>query len=119
MHNFKELIVWQKARNLVKNVYLLTKKFPTEEKYGLSMQIQRSCISIPSNISEGSGRNSNKDFGRFLDIAFSSAFELETQLILASDLNYISEEELNNITEKIQEVQKMIYGFNNKLKKES
>jgi four helix bundle protein len=94
MHNFKNLKIWQKSRELVKEVFLLTRDFPAEEKFGLTSQILRSAYSIPSNIAEGSGRNSNREFSRFLDIALGSAFELETQLILASDIHYLSEEKL-------------------------
>jgi four helix bundle protein len=114
-HNFKELIVWQKSRVLVKNLFILTKKYPNDESYEIVSQMRRAAVSIPSNIAEGSGRNSNKDFRRFLDIAVSSAYELETQLIISSDLGYISEDEFNNITKDIHEVQKMIYGFKKSL----
>lgn len=97
--------------SLVKDVYLLTEKFPKQEVYGLASQMNRSAISIPSNIAEGSGRNSNKDFQRFLDISISSSFELETQILLAKELRFITDEQLNLILEKLAEVQKMIFGF--------
>ena len=116
MHNYKELIIWQKARILVKDIYELTKTFPANEKYGIVSQIQRAVISIPTNIAEGSGRGSNKDFSRFLDIAIASAFELETEIILSFDLLFINEQNLNIILPKIQEVQKMIYSFKHQLK---
>ena len=116
MHKFKELIVWQKARVLVREIYLLTKSFPAEERFELTSQIRRAAISIPSNVAEGSGRGSNKEFKRFLDIALSSAFELETQIILASDLGYVTEGMFNNINDMIQEVQRMIVGFQKSLK---
>ena len=90
MHNFKELIVWQKSRSLVKDVYKLTQTFPSDEKFGLTQQIRRATVSIPSNIAEGSGRGTNNDFLHFIDIANGSAFEVETQLYLALDLEYIS-----------------------------
>ena len=115
MHNYKELIAWQKARILVKDVYLLIANFPDEEKFGITSQIKRAVISIPSNIAEGAGRSSNKEFLRFLDIANGSAFELETQIQLAFDLNFINKEVLENISDKIIEVEKLIYGFKNKL----
>lgn len=111
MHNFKNLKIWQKSRELVKRVFLLTKEFPAEEKYGLVSQMLRSAYSIPSNIAEGSGRASDKEFIRFLDIALGSAFELETQLILASDINYLPDEELKEVQASVQEIQKMIYSF--------
>lgn len=116
MHKFKELIVWQKARVLVREIYLLTKSFPVEERFELTSQIRRAAISIPSNVAEGSGRGSNKDFKRFLDIALSSAFELETQIILASDLGYVTERMFKTINDMIQEVQRMIVGFQKSLK---
>ena len=103
--------IWQKSRLLVKEVFLLTRDFPIEEKFGLVSQILRSAYSIPSNIAEGSGRTTNKEFARFLDIALGSAFELETQLILASDIDYLSENKLQEIQNLLQEIQKMIYSF--------
>lgn len=115
MHNFRNLKIWQKSRELVKEVFLLTRIFPDEEKFGLTSQILRSAYSIPSNIAEGSGRGSDKEFVRFLDIALGSAFELETQLILASDINYISESQLGHILNLLQENQKMIYSFKTNL----
>lgn len=115
MHNFKNLKIWQKSRLLVKEVFLLTRDFPSEEKFGLTSQVLRSAYSIPSNIAEGSGRSSNKEFSRFLDISLGSAFELETQLILASDVNYLSEEKLQHIQSLLQEIQKMIYSFKTNL----
>ena len=116
MHNFKELIVWQKARKLVKDVYLTISLFPEDEKFGLISQIRRASVSIPANIAEGAGRNTDKDFGRFLDIANGSCFELETLLILAVDLDYLSKSKYDIILKDIEEIQKMIYGLRNKIK---
>ncbi|MDR2840886.1 MAG: four helix bundle protein [Paludibacter sp.] len=116
MHNFKELIVWKKARQLVKEVYLLTKQFPKEEIFCLTQQIRRAVISIPSNIAEGAGRNSKADYAHFLDIANGSAFEVETQLCLSFDLEYINALEFENINNKIIEIQKMIYKLRDFLK---
>jgi four helix bundle protein len=115
MHNFKELKVWQKSRLLTKEIYLLTKSFPQREQFELSSQIRRSAISIPSNIAEGSGRGSNKDFRRFLNIAISSAFELETQIILAYDLGYLEKIKFESTETKIIEIQKMVHGFHKSL----
>ncbi len=117
MHNFKELKIWQKSRVLTKEVYLLTKSYPEEERFGLVSQIRRAVVSIPSNIAEGSGRNSSRDFRRFLNIALASAFELETQIIISFDLHYLSERDYLEISAKIQEVQKMIYGYRKSLSK--
>ena len=114
-HNFKELKVWQKSRVFVKNLFLLTNQYPKDERFELVSQMRRAAISIPSNIAEGSGRNSNKDFRRFLNIAISSAYELETQIIISLDLGYILEEEFNNRSNDIHEIQKMIIGFRKSL----
>lgn len=111
MHNFKELKVWQKARLLVKEIYLITEKFPEHEKFNLASQLQRAAISIPANIAEGAGRNTNKDFLRFLDVALGSSFEVETEIILAFDLGYFEEKCFADISERVQEIQKMIVGF--------
>ncbi len=116
MHNYKEINAWQKARILVKEIYVLTESFPSSEKFGLTAQIQRAAISIPANIAEGSGRGSNKDFSRFLDIAIASSFELETEIILSYDLTFINEQNYNSILPKIQEIQKMLYSFQRQLK---
>ncbi len=88
---YKDLIVWQKSMNLVKEIYLLAKSFPKTEEYGLSSQIKRSAISVPSNIAEGWGRNSSKSYTHFLKIARGSLFELETQLLIAKDLQFIND----------------------------
>ena len=107
MNNYKELIVWQKSMDLVEKVYELTLLFPKDEKYGLISQIQRSAVSIPSNISEGAGRNSNKEFRNFLGIANGSINELSTQLELALRIGYIKNNELEEVLILITEIQKM------------
>lgn len=116
MHNFKELIVWKKARELSRDLYLLTDKFPKSEFFGLVSQIRRAAISIPSNIAEGAGRGSDIDFCRFLDIAIGSAFELENQIYLAADLGFIDEISLQNILLRIDEVEKLLFSFKKSLK---
>lgn len=116
MRDFRKISVWQKAITLVKKVYLVTGTFPETEKFGLISHMRRAAVSIPSNISEGAARNSDIEFKRFLEIAMGSAFELETQLIIAKELEMIEEEILVvNLTE-IQEIQKMLNGFITKLK---
>ncbi len=110
-HNFKELKVWQKSRMLVKEVYILLRAFPDEEKFGLISQMKRAAVSIPSNIAEGTGRGSNKDFNRFLYMSLGSSYELETQFILSQDLEFIQHEKVNEIINNINEVQKMIHGL--------
>lgn len=119
MHNFKELKVWQVSRLLVKEVYELTSSFPSTEKYGLISQLNRCAVSIPTNISEGCGRNTNKDFAHFLNISLGSAYELETLLILSFDLHLLEEDHLVTLTSKLSETQKMIFGLIKTLRQES
>jgi four helix bundle protein len=114
MHNYKELKVWQNSRKLVKEVYLLTLSIPDQEKFGLTNQIRRSAVSIPSNIAEGAGRGTTKEFSRFINISLGSAYELETQLILASDLQYIDLEKTETIISILQEIQKILYSLSKK-----
>lgn len=116
-HNFRELKVWKKARSLVREIYLATQIFPKEEVYGLTNQIRRCAVSIPSNIAEGCGRNSDNQLSHFLDIAHGSSCELETQLILANDLAYIAESKLIELIAKVHEIQKMTLAFKNVLHK--
>ena len=116
MHNFKELKIWQKGRMFDKDIYVLTKKFPKEELFVLTSQMRRAAISIPSNIAEGSGRNSDKDFHRFLEISLGSSFELETQIIIAHELEFLSDDKFNDLKEIIHEEQKMITGLQKSLK---
>ncbi|MDD4993421.1 MAG: four helix bundle protein [Paludibacter sp.] len=115
MHNFKKLDIWIKSMDLASEIYLLTNSFPTIERFGLISQMQRSAVSVPSNIAEGSAKSSNKDFSRFLEMSIGSLFELETQLILATKLNYLESEVSISTQSKINELQKMIIGFKNKL----
>lgn len=111
-HNFRKLEIWRLSMDLVKQVYALSKNLPESEKFGLISQVQRCAISIPSNIAEGSGRTSNKEFNHFLKIAISSSYELETQLILANELYSIEIEEISN---DLRNIQNMIGGFLRKL----
>jgi four helix bundle protein len=115
MHNLKELKIWNKALELSVKVYEVTASFPKEEVYGLTSQIRRCAVSIPSNISEGAGRNSNKEFIHFLGIANGSCYELQTQLIISNKLNLITNETLQILLSEIEEIQKMNYTFKNKL----
>lgn len=107
MNNYKELKIWQKSMDLVEKVYKITSNFPIEEKFGLISQIQRCAVSIPSNIAEGAGRNSNKEFRNFLGIANGSANELNTQLLLSIRIGYVKEEDLDEIFNLVTEIQKM------------
>ncbi len=114
--DYKELDIWVQSRKLVKTVYVLTKSFPKDEQFSLTSQMRRCVVSVPSNIAEGCGRQSNKETIHFLHIARGSLFELETQLILADDLNYISSD-LKTVLEEIERVKKMLNGFINYHKK--
>jgi len=95
---------------------MLTKSFPRDEKFGLTSQIRRAAVSIPSNIAEGASRESEKEFSRYLEMAVGSSFEVETQLIIASNLNYIEDASLVDILEKLTSIQKQLNGFRNKIK---
>lgn len=114
--NYTELDVWMCSRRLVKKVYALTNEFPKEELYWLTNQVRRCSISVPSNIAEGLGRQSDKETIHFLYISKGSLFELETQLYLAFDLNYISKEQLDNLSEQVTTCKKLLNGFINYFK---
>lgn len=116
MNRFKELKVWQKAIEIVVDIYQLTSAFPQNEKYGLVSQIQRSAVSIPSNIAEGAGRNNKNEFYQFLGIANGSSFELETQLTISAKLGYADNQETEKICIKLSEIQNMIFGLQKTLK---
>ncbi len=111
MNNYKTLKVWQISRELTNEVYLITKKFPSEEKWKLLSQLRRSSISIISNIAEGCGRQTNRDFIRFLIISKGSSFELESQIIISKDLGYLTDNEEEKILSLIQKVQNMLHGL--------
>lgn len=115
MHKFRDLIVWQKAMELAKEVYPLTRRFPYTEQKGMISQIQRAVVSIPANIAEGAGRKTPKDFAHFLSQANGSAYEVETLLELALSQDYISQEEFDNTINKIEEIEKMLYTMSNSL----
>jgi four helix bundle protein len=115
VHNFKELKVWKAGIELCKVIFVLTRAFPPEEKFGLISQMTRSAVSIPSNIAEGCGRKSNKEFYQFLNVALGSSFELETQVIIAKEFNYIADDKSEAICPTIIEIQKMIAGLQKSL----
>lgn len=112
-HNFRKLEIWKIAMTLVTEVYKVIEHFPLEEKYGLRSQITRCAVSIPSNSAEGSSRSSIKEFSYYLDVANGSCFELETQLLIASELFKLDN---NELVEKCQQLQRMITGFKQTLK---
>jgi four helix bundle protein len=113
VHNFRKMEIWIKAMELTKSVYKILPEIPNEEKFGLKSQLSRSSVSVPSNIAEGSGRSTNKDFSNFLSTSIGSCYELETQLILVQEIFSIDCEKL---IKDCQQVQKMIFGFKNNLK---
>lgn len=108
---YSNLEVWTEARILVRNVYDLTKTFPKVEMFGLTNQIRRCAVSVPSNIAEGSGRRSSKDTLQFLYISRGSLYELETQIYLSLDQNYISEIQFEEVSKQILRCKKLINGF--------
>lgn len=108
MNYFRELRVWQKSMDLVKEIYRTTEKFSQRERYGLPSQIRRAAVSIPSNIAEGCGRSTNKDFNNFLGIAFGSSFELETQLMLSKNMQYLKIKDYEAAENEIHHIQNMI-----------
>ena len=117
MHEYKKLNVWQESVNLVTEIYLLTKSFPDSEKFGLISQINRSAVSIPSNIAEGAGRSSKKEFILFLTYAAASSFELETQLIIANNLKFISNKQKEEKINTLNIIQRKIHSLIKSLKK--
>ena len=117
VHNFRELIVWKKSIELSNRVYQLTKTFPSSELYALTSQMQRAVVSIAANIAEGAGRATDKDFAHFLSIALGSAYELETELVLAHNFGYVDELVCSEMSSLIVEVQKMLCILINKINK--
>lgn len=107
MHRYQELKVWQLARKTATEIYLLSKEFPREDAFGLTQQIRKCAISIASNIAEGAGRNSKNEFKHFLSVAQGSSYELETQFLIASDLDLIPLERIEPILAQINQIQKM------------
>lgn len=117
MNNLKELKIWNKAIDLAVDVYKATSTFPNDERFGLTSQSRRAAISIPSNVAEGAGRNSIKEFNHFLGIANGSSYELQTQLVIANRLAILESEILDPLLAQIDELQKMTYGFQQMLDK--
>lgn len=116
MRNFRKLNVWILGMEIVKDIYLLTKDLPAYEQYGLTNQIRRAAISIPSNIAEGSSRKTNPDFARFLEVALGSSFEIETQLVIANELNYFKIEQTSDVLSKLNILQKQVNALITKVR---
>jgi len=119
VRNFRTLNIWKNGIGLVKEVYKLSALLPEDEKYGLKSQMCRAAVSVPSNIAEGSSRNSEMEYKRFLEIAIGSLFELETQLIIIQELCFIPEAIINEVSELVHLEQKMINNLITKLKASS
>ena len=116
MRDFHKLGIWQRSHQLTLDVYKVSKSFPKDELFGLTSQIRRATSSIPTNIAEGCGRASNKDFAHFLQIAIGSASEVEYELLLAHDLEYINDEAFNKLTSETIAIRKMIIKYQSELK---
>ncbi len=119
MRPHEKLDVWKKSIDLVVSVYRLTENFPSEEKFGLTSQIRRAAVSIPANIAEGAARESDKDFGRFLSIAQGSTSEVETELLIANRLGFLSTEDYDEVMASLDSVGRMITGLSKHLKRRS
>ncbi len=116
MHNFKKLKIWTESMELVSESYKITRTFPKFETYGLMSQMNRCAVSIPSNISEGTSKSTNKHFSNYLENSLGSSFEWETQLNVAFNQKYLSEEKFKELEDKIKQIQKMISSFKSGLK---
>ena len=112
---FEKLDVWKLARNLVSHIYNVTGKFPDDERFGLTSQLRRAAVSVVSNIAEGSGRNSDTDFAHFLEMSYGSLMEVVTQLVVAFDLGYIGEDELNKLRQNSSEIAAKLGALNRSL----
>jgi len=119
MQDFRNLSVWKKSHTFVLSVYGATQNFPKAEAFGLTSQIRRASVSIPSNLAEGCGRGSDADFARFVQMALGSAFEVDYQLLLSCDLSYLSEEQYNQLFVQVCEVKRMLNSLLQKLKANS
>lgn len=113
--SYRELVIWQKGIKLVKKIYKITDQFPKQESFGLSAQLQRAAVSVPSNIAEGQAREHTGDFRRFLFISIGSIAEIDTQLEIAKQLGYISDTDFSTTIEFVIELRKMIHGLIKKL----
>jgi len=109
--DFRSLKIWEKSHQLALDIYKTTANFPREEVYGMVSQMRRSAVSIPTNIAEGCGRSGDKDFARYLQIAFGSASELEYQILLAHDLKYMEGQDYDRLTGNVIEIKRMLYSF--------
>ncbi len=117
MRNFRNYEVWKRGIELAKDIYRLTEQFPKKERFGLSSQLQRAAVSVASNISEGASRRSDVEFTRYLEIAIGSCFEVETQLMIANEIGYLTDENLKIELDKVHVLQKQLNSFISKIAK--
>ena len=115
MRDFSKLTIWQRSHQLTLRIYELTRSFPKNELYGITSQIRRASLSIPTNIAEGCGRSSEKELARFLTIAAGSLSEVQYLLILSSDLKFISKDDFDTLNKVVVEIRKMLYSYHRKL----
>ena len=116
MQDFRDLQVWEKAHGLTLEIYDVTKGFPQDERFGLTSQLRRACASICANLAEGCCRHSDRDFARFVDMAMGSGSEVEYFLLLARDLNHLTESDYASLDEQSREVKRMLTGLNQLLR---
>lgn len=119
MHNFKDLKVWQKAIDFAVNIYEVTVSFPNEERFGLTSQMRRAGVSIPSNIAEGSARTSKKAFANSLEISLGESFELETQMEIAKRVGFLDMDQVKELNGNLYEIQRMLFGLKLSLEQSS
>ena len=116
MKNFRELIVWQKSMDFITTIYKISKSFPKDEQFGLTSQIRRAAVSVPSNIAEGFGRKSDGDFNRFLSISLGSNYEVQTQVEICRNLEFINENEYSHLNRQLEEIARMLKGLKSKIR---
>lgn len=119
MQDYRKLNVWKSSFEFVSMLYRITQRFPSDEAYGLTLQLRRASVSIASNIAEGAGRNSSADFARFLDIAIGSAFEVECQLLISKEIGFTNEQEIDNLLSEIDKIKKMLFVLIQKVRNSS
>ncbi len=119
MRDFRQFTVWKKARNLVMDVYKESARFPVSEQYGLTSQLRRAAVSVAANIAEGSGRGSDQEFARFLDMAHGSVAETHSHVMLACDLGFMKPQVAERLSEKVVEIRRMLNGLSETLRKKN
>ncbi|WP_228235824.1 four helix bundle protein [Allomuricauda sp. M10] len=116
MHRFKELEIWKLSKTFCSDIYQVSNNFPETEKFGITNQLRRASVSVPSNIAEGCSRSSNKELSHFLEIAIGSMYELETQLLISNDLGFLTNQQTQELVQKLNGIIKMTSKFKSTLK---